>query len=56
MPVEFHLLSAEEAVRKAAADFAAGPLEDVKKTFMNYQQHQGFSPPSQSIDKPSKGA
>ena len=39
MPVDFHLSPAEEAIRKAAAGFAAGPLKDAKKTYMQYQHH-----------------
>ena len=39
MPVDFHLSPAEEAIRKAAAGFAAGPLKDAKKDYMKYQQH-----------------
>lgn len=39
MPVDFHLSSAEEGIRKAAAGFAAGPLKDAKRTYMVYQNH-----------------
>lgn len=39
MPVDFHLSSTEEGIRKAAAGFSAGPLKDAKKTYMKYQHH-----------------
>ena len=39
MPVDFHLSPSEEGIRKAAAGFAAGPLKDAKKTYMQYQHH-----------------
>ncbi len=39
MPVDFHLSPPEEGIRKAAAGFAAGPLKDAKKTYMQYQHH-----------------
>ena len=39
MPIDFHLSPAEEGVREAAAAFAAGPLKDAKKTYMQYQHH-----------------
>ena len=39
MPVDFHLSPSEEGIRKAAAGFAAGPLKDVKKIYMQHQDH-----------------
>ena len=39
MPVDFHLSQPEEGIRKAAAGFAAGPLQAAKKTYMQYQHH-----------------
>lgn len=39
MPVDFHLSPSEEGIRKAAAGFAAGPLTDAKKMYMQYQHH-----------------
>jgi nitroalkane oxidase len=39
MPVDFHLSSAEEGVRKAAAAFAAGPLKAARDSYMKYQQY-----------------
>ena len=39
MPIDFHLSPVEEGIRMAAAGFAAGPLKDAKKTYMQYQQH-----------------
>lgn len=39
MPVDFHLSTAEEGIRNAAAAFAAGPLKDAKKIYMQYQHH-----------------
>ena len=39
MPVDFHLSPPEDGIRKAAAGFAAGPLKDAKKTYMQYQHH-----------------
>ena len=39
MPIDFHLSSAEDGIRKAAAAFVAGPLKDAKKTYMQYQHH-----------------
>ena len=39
MPVDFHLSPQEEGIRQAAAGFAAGPLKDAKKTYMEYRQH-----------------
>ena len=39
MPVDFHLSPKEDGIRKAAAAFAAGPLKDAKKTYMQYQNH-----------------
>ena len=39
MPVDFHLSSTEEGIRKAAAAFSAGPLKDAKKTYMKHQHH-----------------
>ena len=40
MPIDFHLSSTEEGIRKAAAGFAAGPLKDARKTYMKYEHHQ----------------
>lgn len=43
MPIDFHLSETEEGVRKAAAGFAAGPLKDARKTYMQYQHyHERF--------------
>ena len=39
MPVDFHLSQPQQGIREAAASFAAGPLKDAKKTYMQYQQH-----------------
>ena len=39
MPVDFHLSPSEEGIRKAAAGFAAGPLKDAKKIYMQHQDH-----------------
>ena len=39
MPVDFHLSSVEDRIRKAAADFAAGPLKNARKIYSKYQQH-----------------
>ena len=39
MPVDFHLSPSEEGIRNAAAGFAAGPLKDAKRTYMQYQHH-----------------
>lgn len=39
MPVDFHLSPLEEGIRTAAASFAAGPLKDARKTYMQYQHH-----------------
>ena len=39
MPVDFQLSPPEEGIRNAAAAFAAGPLKDAKKNYMQYQHH-----------------
>ena len=39
MPIDFHLSQPEEDIRKAAIDFAAGPLKDAKKIYTKYQHH-----------------
>jgi len=43
MPVDFHLSSTEDGIRKAAAGFAAGPLKEARRTYMQYQHnHERF--------------
>ena len=39
MPINSNLSPNEEAIRKAAAAFAAGPLQDARKTYMQHQSH-----------------
>jgi len=39
MPISFQLSPTEDGIRKAAAAFAAGPLQQAKKTYMKYQHH-----------------
>lgn len=42
MPIDFQLSSAEKGIREAAAGFAAGPLKDIRNTYMNYHGHERF--------------
>lgn len=39
MPIDFHLSPTEEGIRQAAASFAAGPLKQARKTYMQHQHH-----------------
>ncbi|MCJ1287517.1 hypothetical protein MMC26_006869 [Xylographa opegraphella] len=40
MPIDFHLSTSEQSIRSAASAFAAGSLQDARKTYMKYQSHQ----------------
>ena len=39
MPIDFHLSPSEKGIHDAAAAFAAGPLKEARKVYMQYQHH-----------------
>jgi len=40
MPIDFQLSPSEENIRKAAAAFAAGPLKDARKTYLQHTTNE----------------